>query len=92
MPRAWVTGPEPVRSSFHKTRRNADGGEETHTIEPLPVRVAPASSAALAHTADRDVEDTIARADRGLYMAKNTGRNRCVYMPMSERPDDRQAA
>jgi hypothetical protein len=29
---------------------------------------------AVADSADRDIDDTIERADRGLYMAKNTGR------------------
>jgi diguanylate cyclase (GGDEF)-like protein len=36
---------------------------------------------AIAQTSDRDIDDTIERADRGLYMAKNTGRNRVFYMP-----------
>ena len=30
---------------------------------------------------DRDVQDMIERADQGLYVAKNTGRNRCFFMP-----------
>jgi diguanylate cyclase (GGDEF)-like protein len=33
---------------------------------------------------DRDVQDIIERADQGLYVAKNTGRNRCFFMPASE--------
>jgi diguanylate cyclase (GGDEF)-like protein len=35
---------------------------------------------------DRDVQDMIERADQGLYVAKNTGRNRCFFMPG---PDNR---
>ncbi|MDB5653047.1 MAG: hypothetical protein JWQ94_660 [Tardiphaga sp.] len=33
---------------------------------------------------DRDVQDMIERADQGLYVAKNTGRNRSFLMPVAE--------
>lgn len=33
--------------------------------------------------ADRDVQDMIERADQGLYLAKNTGRNRTFFMPVT---------
>jgi diguanylate cyclase (GGDEF)-like protein len=33
--------------------------------------------------ADRDVQDMIERADQGLYQAKNTGRNRTFFMPVT---------
>lgn len=36
---------------------------------------------ALAAEHDRDIDDVIERADKGLYMAKNTGRNRIFFMP-----------
>jgi diguanylate cyclase (GGDEF)-like protein len=36
---------------------------------------------ALLGETDRDVQDIMERADQGLYLAKNTGRNRCFYMP-----------
>jgi diguanylate cyclase (GGDEF)-like protein len=39
---------------------------------------------ALISDSDRDVQDMIERADQGLYVAKNTGRNRCFFMPASE--------
>ncbi|WNV08199.1 sensor domain-containing diguanylate cyclase [Tardiphaga sp. 709] len=39
---------------------------------------------ALIADSDRDVQDMIERADQGLYVAKNTGRNRCFFMPASE--------
>jgi diguanylate cyclase (GGDEF)-like protein len=39
---------------------------------------------ALIADSDRDVQDIIERADQGLYVAKNTGRNRCFFMPASE--------
>jgi diguanylate cyclase (GGDEF)-like protein len=39
---------------------------------------------ALIADSDRDVQDMIERADQGLYVAKNTGRNRSFFMPASE--------
>jgi len=36
---------------------------------------------ALARSSDRDIAEVIERADQGLYMAKNTGRNRVFFMP-----------
>jgi diguanylate cyclase (GGDEF)-like protein len=47
---------------------------------------------ALAHASDRDISDTIERADRGLYMAKNTGRDRVFFMPASSEAASRHAA
>jgi diguanylate cyclase (GGDEF)-like protein len=32
---------------------------------------------------DRDVQDMIERADQGLYIAKKSGRNRTMLMPLS---------
>ncbi|MCX7321494.1 MAG: sensor domain-containing diguanylate cyclase [Hyphomicrobiales bacterium] len=40
---------------------------------------------------DRDVQDMIERADQGLYVAKNTGRNCCVLMPASSEHGARAA-
>lgn len=47
---------------------------------------------ALAAPSDRDVQDTIERADRGLYMAKNTGRNRVFLMHAAAEEISSQAA
>jgi diguanylate cyclase (GGDEF)-like protein len=47
---------------------------------------------AIAAEDDRDIDDVIERADKGLYMAKNTGRNRIFFMPaISEEPQQRVA-
>jgi diguanylate cyclase (GGDEF)-like protein len=46
----------------------------------------------VANAADRDISDTIERADRGLYMAKNTGRNRVFFMPTDTDAPNRHAA
>ncbi|RYX87532.1 MAG: diguanylate cyclase [Bradyrhizobiaceae bacterium] len=40
---------------------------------------------------DRDVQDMIERADQGLYVAKNTGRNCCFLMPASSERGARAA-
>ena len=42
--------------------------------------------------ADRDIQDTIERADKALYMAKNTGRNRVFLMYPAAENDIRQVA
>jgi diguanylate cyclase (GGDEF)-like protein len=47
----------------------------------IPVTVS--IGVALVAQCDRDVSDTIERADRGLYMAKNTGRNRVFFYPLA---------
>ena len=57
-----------------------------------PINVTVSIGVALAHAADRDINDTIERADRGLYMAKNTGRNRVFFMPASPEAPSRHAA
>lgn len=61
-----------------------------HTIESsrigygsLDIRVTVSIGIALVDEADRDVQDMIERADQGLYLAKNTGRNRTFFMPVS---------
>jgi diguanylate cyclase (GGDEF)-like protein len=56
------------------------------------VKITVSIGAAVANAADRDIEDTIERADRGLYMAKNTGRNRVFYMPATGDVPSRHAA
>jgi diguanylate cyclase (GGDEF)-like protein len=44
---------------------------------------------AIAASTDRDIDEVIERADQGLYMAKNAGRDRVLFMPA---PDARQVA
>jgi diguanylate cyclase (GGDEF)-like protein len=39
---------------------------------------------AIISASDRDVQDMIERADQGLYVAKNTGRNCCFFMQEPE--------
>jgi diguanylate cyclase (GGDEF)-like protein len=39
---------------------------------------------ALARSSDHDIAEVIERADQGLYMAKNTGRNRVLFMPAQD--------
>ena len=56
---------------------------ETSTIRygSLDIRVKVSIGIAIIDPADRDVQDMIERADQGLYLAKNTGRNRTFFMP-----------
>ncbi|MGH6769405.1 MAG: sensor domain-containing diguanylate cyclase [Xanthobacteraceae bacterium] len=56
------------------------------------IKVTVSIGVAVANAADRDIEDTIERADRGLYMAKNTGRNRVFFMPVAQDVPSRDAA
>jgi diguanylate cyclase (GGDEF)-like protein len=56
------------------------------------IRITISIGVALAHGDDRDIEDTIERADRGLYMAKNTGRNRVFFVAGTPDLSSRHAA
>jgi diguanylate cyclase (GGDEF)-like protein len=48
------------------------------------IKVSVSIGISLAVPQDRDIDDVIERADKGLYMAKNTGRNRVFMMPFVE--------
>lgn len=56
------------------------------------IKVTASIGMAVAIGADRDINDTIERADRGLYMAKHTGRNRVFFMPATPEDQGRHAA
>jgi diguanylate cyclase (GGDEF)-like protein len=56
------------------------------------IKVTVSIGVAAASAVDRDINDTIERADRGLYMAKNTGRNRVFFMPATPETQGRHAA
>jgi diguanylate cyclase (GGDEF)-like protein len=56
------------------------------------IKVTVSVGVAVANAADRDINDTIERADRGLYMAKHTGRNRVFFMPATPEDQGRHAA
>lgn len=47
----------------------------------LDISVTVSIGVAIMTEIDRDVQDMIERADQGLYLAKNTGRNRTFFMP-----------
>jgi diguanylate cyclase (GGDEF)-like protein len=49
----------------------------------LEISVTVSVGIAIVNETDRDVQDMIERADQGLYLAKNTGRNRTFFMPAS---------
>lgn len=46
---------------------------------------------AMMGASDRDVQDMIERADQGLYVAKNAGRDRCVLLSETDLDDVRAA-
>jgi diguanylate cyclase (GGDEF)-like protein len=58
----------------------------------LDISVKVSIGIAIIDPADRDVQDMIERADQGLYLAKNTGRNRTFFMPVSNASPVRAAA
>lgn len=74
---------ERIRSVIEQTP--VDYGSQT-------INVTVSIGLALANSADRDIDDTIERADRGLYMAKSTGRNRVFFMPATPEAQSRHAA
>ncbi|MCU1441752.1 MAG: diguanylate cyclase [Rhodoglobus sp.] len=51
------------------------GDGATHILATVSIGIATIAEG------DRDVQDMIERADQGLYVAKNTGRNCCFFMP-----------
>jgi diguanylate cyclase (GGDEF)-like protein len=55
------------------------------------IHVTVSIGASMATSSDRDIEDVIERADRALYEAKATGRNR-VVLAETEQPQSRSAA
>jgi diguanylate cyclase (GGDEF)-like protein len=59
--------------------RAAVAGAPIDTARSGPVHVTISIGLALASEHDRDIEDLIERADRGLYAAKSAGRN-CVRL------------
>jgi diguanylate cyclase (GGDEF)-like protein len=56
-----------------------------------PVAATVSIGIALNAPTDRDIQDLIERADQGLYVAKNTGRNCTFFMPVPETRPSRAA-
>lgn len=57
----------------------------------LDISVKVSIGIAIIDETDRDVQDMIERADQGLYLAKNTGRNRTFFMPAVDAAEVRAA-
>jgi diguanylate cyclase (GGDEF)-like protein len=79
-----------ARNFAERVRLAVAAAEIAHGNDIIKVTVS--IGVAVANRADRDIEDTIERADRGLYMAKNTGRNRVFFMPATGDVPSRAAA
>jgi diguanylate cyclase (GGDEF)-like protein len=60
-------------------------------VGATPVAATVSIGIAIIAPADRDIQDLIERADQGLYVAKNTGRNRTFFMPVPENRPSRAA-
>jgi diguanylate cyclase (GGDEF)-like protein len=54
--------------------------EDVIEVGKAHIAITASIGVSLAEEKDRDVQDTIERADRGLYMAKNTGRDRVFFI------------
>jgi diguanylate cyclase (GGDEF)-like protein len=75
----------------------ADRILETIAAQPVSygkawINVTASIGISIAGESDRDIQDTIERADRALYMAKNTGRNRAFLIVLNESDLRTQAA
>ena len=83
------TGPKQAMQTAERVRQAiADKALPTvHAPEPLRVTVS-VGVAALSHS--ESLDELLARADKNLYEAKRTGRNRIVGVRIAENSDDRR--
>ncbi len=79
-----------ARALAERIRAGIESARIDHGGQTIAMTVS--SGVAGSHAEDGDINDTIERADRGLYMAKNTGRNRVFLMPWTAAIQSRSAA